>query len=165
LSNVPFFISRVRINTQQQLTRSNDSLQSNEAEQAQLRAKVEGLENKGARLREYIRKLTAKCEEWEVSYEKQSKRIERHDEQHRETRRKASEIARRYQKLASEMGKRKTVRTMEIFYGLVVELPVPVRFNGIALISHSFLYLLWAPGSFARSSQVDGRAIQYAQCA
>jgi chromosome segregation ATPase len=63
----------------------------------------------GARLREYIRKLTAKCEEWEVSYEKQSKRIERHDEQHRETRRKASEIARWYQKLASDVEKRKTV--------------------------------------------------------
>jgi predicted RNase H-like nuclease (RuvC/YqgF family) len=151
----PFLFSCFRINAQQQLSRSNDSLQSNEAEQAQLRGKVESLENKGARLREYIRKLTAKCEEWEVSYEKQSKRIERHDEQHRETRRKASEIARRYQKLASDVEKRKTVSTMEISFGLVVDLPVRGTLYGIALISHNFLFC-FDSGSYARSSQVDG---------
>lgn len=97
--------------TQQQLSKCNDKLSVCDTEKEKLLTKIVSMENKCSKLRDYIRKLTSKCEEWEISYEKQSERLEKHDQRHRETRKKASEIARRYQKLVNDVERRKKVRS------------------------------------------------------
>lgn len=50
----------------------------------QLQSKNATLERKCERLRDYIRRLTSKCEEWAVSYEEQSTLLKRlHNERRR----------------------------------------------------------------------------------
>ena len=62
---------------QSEIEEMNSLLRSKESEENSLKANIESSENKNTRLREYIRKLTAKCEEWEVSYDRQSRAIDR----------------------------------------------------------------------------------------
>jgi chromosome segregation ATPase len=63
---------------------------------------ADSLEKKCARLRDYIRKLTTKCEEWEQSYDRQARTVEKLQEKNARIRDKASDIANRYRKLAGD---------------------------------------------------------------
>ena len=74
-----------------------------EADNIKLRSKSDMLETKCSRLRDYVRKLTTKCEEWELSYEKQSKLLEKMQARNGKTRQKASELASRYRKLTGDL--------------------------------------------------------------
>ena len=67
----------------------------------------DSLEKKCAKLRDYIRKLTLKCEEWEASYQRQSKAIEKLQANNLRIRQKATEMASRYRKLSGDI-QRKT---------------------------------------------------------
>ncbi len=73
-----------------------------ETEAISHKAKIDTLEEKCARLREYVRKLTTKCEEWEESYDRQSRTVEKLQEKNSRIRDKASDLAMRYRKLAGE---------------------------------------------------------------
>ena len=56
---------------------------------------------------EYIRKLTSKCEEWEISYERQSRAIEMMQEKKTRMKERTAEIASRYRALATDINRRK----------------------------------------------------------
>ncbi|VEU40446.1 unnamed protein product [Pseudo-nitzschia multistriata] len=82
-------------------------LRSKDAEEHSLRVNIESCEKKNARLREYIRKLTNKCEEWEGSYDRQSRAIERLQEKNTRIKEKACDIAGRYRALVADVNRRK----------------------------------------------------------
>jgi chromosome segregation ATPase len=90
-----------------QLEDASYQLRSKEAEERSLKSTIQSLEQKTARLRDYVRKLTTKCEEWEESYEKQSRAIEKLQEKNARIRDKATDIADRYRKLAGEVQRKK----------------------------------------------------------
>lgn len=77
-------------------------MRSMETEAISNKATVDKLENKCTRLRDYIRKLTTKCEEWEQSYDRQARTVEKLQEKNARIRDKASDIANRYRKLAGD---------------------------------------------------------------
>jgi chromosome segregation ATPase len=85
-------------------------LRSKESEENRLRSKIDSLDTKCSRLREYIKKLTAKCEEWELSYEQQANSMEKLQSKNLRIRERASEIANRYRKLAGVVERRNQVR-------------------------------------------------------
>jgi chromosome segregation ATPase len=82
-------------------------LRSKESEEHSLRVNIQSCEKKNSRLREYIRKLTTKCEEWEASYDRQSRAIDRLQEKKARIKEKACNIAGRYRTLVADINKRK----------------------------------------------------------
>jgi len=82
-------------------------LRSKEYEEQSLKVNIQSYENKNVRLRDYIRKLTAKCEEWEASYERQSKAIDILQQKKARMKEKACEIADRYKTLVTDVNRRK----------------------------------------------------------
>ena len=80
---------------------------SKDNEVKSMKLSMESLEKKTARLREYVRKLTTKCEEWEESYEKQSESLERLQAKNTAIRCKASQITEKYKRLADHVQRRK----------------------------------------------------------
>lgn len=72
-----------------------------------LKATVGSLETKCSRLREYIKKLTKKCEEWELSYEEQAHAIVELQAKNLKARENASKLANRYRKLKGEIQRKK----------------------------------------------------------
>jgi predicted nucleic acid-binding Zn-ribbon protein len=66
-----------------------------EADDGSRNATIQSLEQKCCRLREYIKKLTGKCSEWESSYDRQTKAIERLQDKNRR-------IATRYKELLEQ---------------------------------------------------------------
>lgn len=82
-------------------------LRSKESEEHSLKINIESCEKKNSRLREYIRKLTTKCEEWETSYDRQSRAIDRLQEKNSRIKEKACEIASRYRALVADVNRRK----------------------------------------------------------
>jgi chromosome segregation ATPase len=87
-------------------------LRSKESEETKLRSKSEALETKCTRLREYIRKLTSKCEEWEASYDRQSMVLEKLHARNGKSKQKAAELAHRYKKLAGDIQRKSKVRSL-----------------------------------------------------
>jgi len=82
-------------------------LRSKENEEHSLKLNIQSCEKKNSRLREYIRKLTTKCEAWEESYDRQTKAINRLQEKNTRIREKASDIAGRYRTLVGDLNRRK----------------------------------------------------------
>jgi len=82
-------------------------LRSKESEEHSLRVNVQSCEKKNIKLREYIRKLTNKCEEWEASYDRQSRAIDRLQEKNSRIKDKACDIAGRYRALVADVNRRK----------------------------------------------------------
>ncbi len=82
-------------------------LRSKVSEEHCLKASVQSFEKKNSRLREYIRKLTDKCEEWEISYDRQSRAIDRLQEKKARMKEKASDVAGRYRALVADINRRK----------------------------------------------------------
>merc|ERR1711865_819538 len=82
-------------------------LRSKENEERSLKINFQSCEKKNGRLREYIRKLTLKCESWEDSYDRQTKHIDRLQEKNVEIRAKANDIAGRYRSLVGDLKTRK----------------------------------------------------------
>ena len=72
-------------------------------------------ENRCFKLREYMRKLTAKCEEWESSYAQQSKLLEVLHSQQQKTKAKAAELGRKYSELTYDVQTRAEVRLRRSF--------------------------------------------------
>ena len=105
----PGFICR-RSSARLDLAASNELLKVKETDGSKLRLANESLENKCSRLREYIKKLTAKCEEWEVSYERQAKSIEKLQAKNVRIRERASEMVHRYRRLAGDVRRKSKVR-------------------------------------------------------
>jgi chromosome segregation ATPase len=77
-----------------------------------LQSKINSLENKCSRLRDFIKKLTLKCDEWEASYEKQGQAMEKLLARDVRTRERAAEIANRYRKLVGNLKRRNQVRRL-----------------------------------------------------
>jgi peptidoglycan hydrolase CwlO-like protein len=71
----PFFPYRSSL--EEKLESSEALLAEREATNTELERENEVLERKCSRLREYIKKLTAKCEEWAESYDKQARILQR----------------------------------------------------------------------------------------
>ena len=82
-------------------------LRSKENEERSLKINFQSCEKKNGRLREYIRKLTLKCESWEDSYDRQTKHIDRLQEKNVKIRAKANDIAGRYRSLVGDLKTRK----------------------------------------------------------
>ncbi len=82
-------------------------LRSKESEERSLKTIIQSFEKKNSRLREYIRKLTNKCEEWEISYDRQSRAIDRLQEKKARMKERAADIAGRYRSLVSDINRRK----------------------------------------------------------
>jgi chromosome segregation ATPase len=82
-------------------------LRSKESEEDSLKVNIQAYEKKNSRLREYIRKLTTKCEEWETSYDRQSRVIDRLQEKKARVKEKAYDIAGRYRALVADINRRK----------------------------------------------------------
>lgn len=68
--------------------------------------KLMASESKCSRLRDYIQKLTKKCEEWEKSYDQQLQCIEKLRRKNVKVLDKASEIAKKYHKLKEDFRKK-----------------------------------------------------------
>jgi len=82
-------------------------LRSKEFEEQSLKANIQSFEKKNTKLREYIRKLTNKCEEWETSYDRQSRAIDRLQDKKNRMKDKACDIAGRYRALVADINRRK----------------------------------------------------------
>lgn len=88
-----------------------------ESHQSQARAltsleeKLSASESKCTRLREYIHKLTKKCEEWEKSYDKQSRCIDKLRQRNVKVLDKASDIAKKYRKLKTDVQRKQKCHT------------------------------------------------------
>jgi chromosome segregation ATPase len=82
---------------EKQLLDANDALSRKGGEATQLLARKENVERKLSRMREYINKLTAKCDQWESYYGEQSRVVEGLRDAITRTRQKAKDIAMRYQ--------------------------------------------------------------------
>mmetsp|Transcript_58588 Transcript_58588/g.88367 ORF Transcript_58588/g.88367 Transcript_58588/m.88367 type:complete len:1469 (+) Transcript_58588:145-4551(+) len=89
-----------------QISSSAELIQTKDEEGRTLLSKINSLETKCSRLRDFIKKLTLKCDEWEVSYEKQGQAMEKLQARDARTRERAAEIANRYQKLVSSLKRR-----------------------------------------------------------
>eukprot|EP00934_Nitzschia_sp_Nitz4_P001708 Nitzschia sp. Nitz4//scaffold19_size178191//144666//148939//NITZ4_002006-RA/size178191-augustus-gene-0.157-mRNA-1//-1//CDS//3329540768//1708//frame0 len=68
-----------------------------------MQSTIASLESKGSRLREYVKKLTVKCEEWESSYERQARSMEKLKASNLRTREKANAVAAKYKQLAEHV--------------------------------------------------------------
>ena len=96
-------------------------LESKGAEESRLRSVVDSLENKCSRLRGYAKKLTSKCEEWEASYEQQSKSFDKLQAKSNRIRDRAREMSKRYQQLAGDV-QRKSQVSEDLFRGVIFEI-------------------------------------------
>ena len=99
-----------RVVTQSQISSSNELLHAKDEEGRALQSKINSLEIKCSRLRDFIKKLTLKCDEWEASYEKRGHAMEKLQGREARTRERATEIANRYQKLVGSMKRKSQVR-------------------------------------------------------
>lgn len=77
-----------------------------EKQSGSLQSQVELLEKKNSRLREYVKKLTLKCEEWESTYETQADAVEKLQAKNARLRAKSATIAAKYKSLASQVKSR-----------------------------------------------------------
>ena len=77
-------------------------LSMKEGEERSLKVANQSLQQKCARLREYIKKLTNKCSEWESSYDRQAKAIERLQDKNRR-------VVARYKELVDQKREQKRV--------------------------------------------------------
>jgi chromosome segregation ATPase len=102
-----FNVSAERDALKADLEEATYKLRSKESENKSMKFTVDSLEKKTTRLREYVRKLTTKCEEWEESYEKQTLAIEKLQEKNSRMREKALQIAEKYKRLAENVQRRK----------------------------------------------------------
>lgn len=91
-----------------ELEKMADHLQSQATMLASREEKLIASESKCSRLREYIQKLTKKCEEWEKSYDHQLQCIEKLRRKNVKVLDKASEIARKYHKLKADVQRKQT---------------------------------------------------------
>ena len=91
-------------------------MKSREADAARLESTVSSLEIKCSRLREYIKKLTSKCEDWETSYERQAKVVEKLEGKNMKIRAWASGIQRKYKQLAGDVNRRRKVGLLKLFF-------------------------------------------------
>lgn len=101
----------LEINSQTNIMRSEieeitSLLRSKEYEEQSLKVNIQSCEKKNSRLREYIQKLTTKCEEWETSYDRQSRAIDRLQEKKARIKEKACAIAGRYRDLVTDINQR-----------------------------------------------------------
>ncbi|CAB9522766.1 kinesin K39 [Seminavis robusta] len=78
-------------------------LGAKEDEVTKLKKKKDIWEDRCFKLREYLRKLVAKCEEWEQCHAQQNKLLEVLEERHRQTTARANQLARSYATLNQEM--------------------------------------------------------------
>ena len=102
------------LSTKAKLEQVSQTQKSQETEETQLRSLVDSLETKCSRLRDYIKKLTKKCEEWEVSYDQQSRTIEKLQGKNLKMREKASEFASRYHRLKEDIQRRNKVSRVKL---------------------------------------------------
>lgn len=93
----------------------------------ELRSTIESLESKSSRLREYVKKLTIKCEEWEKSYERQGKSLEKLQTKHARMREKACEMAARYKQLSGHVKSKSRVSRLIVLPSLkLFNLTIPL---------------------------------------
>lgn len=98
-----------RSDTENDLAHCQELLDSSNNEVSALNKKVETLESKCTKLREYTRKLTQKCEEWEVSYDQQAQLIAKLQDRNGRNKQKASELAQKYKRLSGDVQRRSRV--------------------------------------------------------
>jgi chromosome segregation ATPase len=89
-----------------QLERISHELRSKAAQVDKMKPMVESLERKASVLREYVGKLTTKCEEWKESNDRQSTVIEKMQQKNLRLREKSSQIVVRYKKLSEGIKRR-----------------------------------------------------------
>jgi hypothetical protein len=92
-----------------ELERTSFELRSKESELGKTKPVMESLEKKVSVLRDYVRKLTTKCEEWEKSYDRQSVAIDKLQQKNAKIREKASLMADKYRKLVADIQRRKRI--------------------------------------------------------
>mmetsp|Transcript_11576 Transcript_11576/g.27855 ORF Transcript_11576/g.27855 Transcript_11576/m.27855 type:complete len:1350 (-) Transcript_11576:116-4165(-) len=93
--------------TKSELEKMMDYQQSQATMLASQEEKLMASESKCARLREYIQKLTKKCEEWEKSYDQQFQCIEKLRRKNIKVLDKGSEIAKKYHKLKADVQRKR----------------------------------------------------------
>lgn len=109
VTNYLLFKKNKSVALQSNFEKVSTSLRSKEIEESRLRSAIGSLETKCNRLREYIKKLTTKCEEWEQSYERQAKYIDKLQE-------KNVIIRERYRKLAGDVQRKSKVSPLCVFW-------------------------------------------------
>lgn len=93
----------IRSSYKEQAQLAADEIAEKEYALAELQSQKNTWETRCFKLREYMRKLTAKCEEWESSYEQQSKILEALHAQQETARAKAAQLGRKYQQLTNDV--------------------------------------------------------------
>ncbi len=78
-------------------------LSTKQKREEEFRSTIDSLESKSTRLREYVKKLTLKCEEWEKSYERQGKSFDKLQSKHARMREKTCEMAAKYKQLSGHV--------------------------------------------------------------
>lgn len=112
LSMVRNTLSNERKLAQQRGIEFSHELSTKQRSEEELRSALESMESKTARLREYVKKLTLKCEEWEKSYERQGKSLEKLQFRHARMREKAAEMASKYKQLSGHVKSKNKVSTL-----------------------------------------------------
>jgi chromosome segregation ATPase len=85
--------------SKQKINELTHELSGKRKTEEEMRSAIDSLESKGARLRQYVKKLTIKCEEWEMSYERQSKSLEKLQLKNVRMKEKIYEMAAKYKDL------------------------------------------------------------------
>lgn len=159
-----------RSSTEEELSEVKTVLRSKNSEEAKLLSKSGSLETKCSRLREYIRKLTSKCEEWEASYDRQSMVLDKLHSRNGKSKQKASELAHRYKKLAGDIQRKSKVRISVLCWSpycgpLCVQHFIDAIFWLTNWWCCLFACLLAFVASQWRQGQVDTRALDSATSA
>lgn len=98
---------------QDQLDESTASLRTMTNEFKMASTRSDHLELKCSRLRDYIRKVTGKCDQWEDFYDRQAEVVEGLKRANERTRQKTAELARRYQERDQIHDKERAVWTAQ----------------------------------------------------
>ena len=89
--------------SKQKITELANEISTRRNTEQELRGAIDTLESKCVRLREYVMKLTIKCEEWETSYEHQSKSLEKLQLKNARMKEKVLEVAAKYKDLSGRV--------------------------------------------------------------
>lgn len=101
-----------RKNSQHKGNEFSEQLTAKQKLEEELRSTIEALEAKTGKLRQYVNKLTTKCEEWEKSYERQGKSVEKLQAKNTRLREKAIEMAAKYKQLSGHVKSKSKVSSL-----------------------------------------------------
>ena len=104
-----FLFSQCRLSYKDSAAKALEDLKRKEHDLVELKSQKDIWENRCFKLREYMRKLTSKCEEWETSYAQQSTLLESLHTKYEKSKAKAKELARKYAQLMDDVQANKEV--------------------------------------------------------